>query len=229
MPDVNEAFAASFRFVTTGTQSTPVAQRGLTPPANWGSGLKSTNFKWYIRLPNSSPNGPMWSTQASDPLNVGAANANANQFRANGNPLTVNVIGYNSSSRITNAEVQISAFTTADNTSSGTPSYIDAPFSGYVWSLWDSGATPAAIPSPKGNMTVFDNSGPFTLSFAADPDENGVALYQYPLISLAFKPNLRGIIASNDRRKLFIDIALYFSLDGAQCYDDPEMEIDLGS
>ena len=223
-PDVTEAFAASFRFVTTGPPVSTANGNGLIPPPGWTSGLKCTNFKWYARNSSSDPNAPYWLTQSTDPLVVGGLTAKSGKYKAAGNPFTINIIGYNSASVISNAQIQVSAYTKDD---AGNMTFMDPPFKGYVWGLWDGQAALNDIPARTGDMTVFIPASEYTLSYPADPDEQGTALYQFPIISLVFKDNLRGIVASQG--KFFLDVALYFNLDDRPCFDDPEMEIDLGS
>ena len=226
-PDNREVFAASFRFITTGTPTTPVAQRGLTPPANWGNGIRNSKFEWSAL----NPNGSGWSTQVTDPLLVGASNAKSGQYRANGNPFTINVIGYTQNAPITNLIVQVSAFTTDDDTPNGTRSYIDPPFDGYLWNaVYSRNASLLTVPARgDASMVTFTpaSSQSFSLSLSAATDEHNTPLWQCPVISFLFESNLKGLAAS--RGDIFIDLAIYLSLSGVQCFDDPEMEIDLGS
>jgi hypothetical protein len=227
MPEVNEAYAASFRFPATGTQSTPAAQRGLTPPPNWGTGLKNSKFEWNAL----NPNGSGWSSQTTDPLIVGASNPKSGQYRANGNPFTINIIGSPQNAAITNLIAQVSCFTTSDDTPNGIPTYIDPPLDGYLWNgVYSSNTSLLTVPA-RGDASMVTFTQPaaqaISLTLGAGNDGNGGALWLCPAISFVFKPNLRGLVAS--RGKIFMDLAIYLSLGGTNCFDDPEMEIDLGS
>ena len=226
MPNGNEVFAAFFRFDKTVATSTPTSQRGLTPPANWGNGVRNSNFQWAARNPDSGT----WSSQTEDPLLVGAANGKTGQYRASGNPVTINVVGYTQNDTLTSPIVQVSAFTTDNDQQSGNPTYIAPPFAGYVWGESNDNSTLLPVPPiGTGNMVTFspDASQSFSLSTSAGTDGNNAPLYGCPVISFVYDSNLRGQVAS--RGKIFIDVAIYLTLGSTKCYDDPEMEIDLGS
>ncbi|HEV3331422.1 MAG TPA: hypothetical protein VG096_10600 [Bryobacteraceae bacterium] len=226
-PQTSEAFVLDCFFNTATTDSTtaPTPTHGLTIPNGWGPGYKSWTRGWRVNNPNVRTGNPFFNP-ALRQLRVQATNPASNYFQAAGNPFTINAWNLQPAA-VTNAIVQVSA---SYVNGSGATIYTNPPISNFCWGLYNSGAL-LDFPDLQGSQEYVQIAQP-SGSLPVSVSEN--AMYVGGVATLVFD---NPITAPPVGTRIHLTIAVYLTLAGTapnsppalQWFDDPDMDIDMGT
>ena len=225
MPDPkNCRIDLQFNTNANGTAIAPPTENGLAPPQTnpaW-KGVSSTNFQWYTGLP-----GGTWSGNGEkvDDLAMPVA-VIGNQ------ELVINILDQRLSTVASGAVVEVAAYTSSNDTSSGTRTPV-AVFQKYCWGSGTPGINTPALTDPSGGSSntavVLTSSQSFQLAGSSP----SVTIATLQFVSPA---TLNGIVNPNKTpKKIFLNVAVYFTMNppggaaSVNCWEDPEMEIDAGT